>query len=154
MILNWRFGDCVKVAKLIYIIIDLLQAWVFLHAVRKSANLKSRQQCFLRKLPNIMFAYIFAYMVYPLYLDACFIITSWTTAVIMYCIVQQALEVEDLGRFCNSQLIQQNFIIQYFYLADLVCKAANLPEVFLPKCFKEQSTKVSPFQVFVLYGIV
>ena len=62
MILVWRFGDRIKIVELTYAIIDLfmLQAWAFLHAVMISANLKSRQQCFLSKPPNIMFAYISA----------------------------------------------------------------------------------------------
>ena len=42
----------------------ILQAWVSLHTVMKSTNLKSRQQHFLSKPPNIMFTYISAYMVY------------------------------------------------------------------------------------------
>ena len=63
MILIWRFGDRVNIAKLTYTIIDpsILQAWVFLHAVLKTANLKSRQQHFMSKLPNIMFANNSAY---------------------------------------------------------------------------------------------
>ena len=58
MILIWRFGDHVKIAKLTYAIIDpfILQAWVSLHTVLKTANLKSRQQRVLGKPPNIMFA--------------------------------------------------------------------------------------------------
>ena len=65
MILIWRFGEHVKIAKLTYAIIDLfiLQTWVSLHTEMKSANLKSRQQRFLSKLPNIMFANISAYTV-------------------------------------------------------------------------------------------
>ena len=68
MILIWRFGERVKIAKLTYAIINLfiLQAWVSLHTELKSANLKSRQQRFLNKLPNIMFANISAYMVIAL----------------------------------------------------------------------------------------
>ena len=55
----------VKIAKLIYAIINpfILQTWVFLHTVMKSTNLKSHQQSFLSKPPNIMFAYISTYMV-------------------------------------------------------------------------------------------
>ena len=66
MILIWQFGDCVKIAKLTYAIIDpfVLQAWVSLHTVLKTANLKSCQQRFLNKLPNIMYANNSAYMVY------------------------------------------------------------------------------------------
>ena len=47
------------------IIIDpfILQAWVFLHTIMKSANLKSRQR-FLSKPPNMMFTYISAFMGY------------------------------------------------------------------------------------------
>ena len=60
-----RFGEHIKIAKLTYAIIDpfILQAWVSLHTLLKSANLKSRQQCCLSKLPNIMFANISAYTV-------------------------------------------------------------------------------------------
>ena len=48
VILIWRFGDHVKIAKLTYAIIDpfILQAWVSIHTVLKSTNLKSRQQHF------------------------------------------------------------------------------------------------------------
>ena len=48
MILIWRFGKCIEIAKLTYAIIDpfILQAWVFLHTVLKSANFKSHQQQF------------------------------------------------------------------------------------------------------------
>ena len=65
MILIWRFGERVKIAKLTYAIIDLfiLQAWISLHTELKSTNLKSRQQRFLSKPPNIMFANISAYTV-------------------------------------------------------------------------------------------
>ena len=65
MILIWRFGKRIKIIKLTYAIIGpfILQAWVSLHTVQKSANLKSRQQRVLSKLPNIMFAYISAYTV-------------------------------------------------------------------------------------------
>ena len=68
MILIWRFGKRIKITKLPYTIIDpfLLQAWVSLHTVLKSANLKSRQQQVLRKPPNIMFTNISAYMVHDL----------------------------------------------------------------------------------------
>ena len=38
-------------------------AWVSLHTVLKTANLKSRQQRFLSKPPNIMFANNSAYTV-------------------------------------------------------------------------------------------
>ena len=41
----------------------ILQAWVFLHTVMKSTNLKSHQQRFLSIPPNMMFAYISAYTV-------------------------------------------------------------------------------------------
>ena len=63
--LIWRFGEHVKIAKLTYAIIDLfvLQAWVSLHTELKSANLKSCQQRFLSKPPNIMFVNISAYTV-------------------------------------------------------------------------------------------
>ena len=56
----------VKIAKLTYTIIDpfILQAWVSLHTVLKSASLKSRQWYFLNKPPNILFANISAYTVY------------------------------------------------------------------------------------------
>ena len=37
---------------------------VSLHTVLKTANLKSCQQCLLSKMPNIMFANYFAYMVF------------------------------------------------------------------------------------------
>ena len=62
MILIWRFGDC----QITYAIIDpfILQAWVSLHTVLKTANLKSRQHRFLSKPPNIMFANNSAYTVY------------------------------------------------------------------------------------------
>ena len=45
MILIWRFGKCIKIIKLTYAIIGpfILQAWISLHTVLKSANLKSRQ---------------------------------------------------------------------------------------------------------------
>ena len=61
----WQLSDRLKIAKLTYATIDpfILQAWVFLHTVMKSTNLKSRQQRFLRKLSNIMFANISAYTV-------------------------------------------------------------------------------------------
>ena len=61
--LIWQFGDRVEIAKVTYAIIDpfILQAWFSLHTVLKTANLKSRQQQFLSKLPNIMFANISAY---------------------------------------------------------------------------------------------
>ena len=51
-----------KIAKIMYTIIDpfTLQAWVFLHTVMKSANLKSRQQRFLSKPPNLMFTYTYS----------------------------------------------------------------------------------------------
>ena len=53
---------------LTYAIINpfILQAWVFLHAVLKSANLKSCQQRYLSKPPNIMLANISAYTVLAL----------------------------------------------------------------------------------------
>ena len=65
MILIWWFGKCIKIAKLTYTIIDpfILQAWVSLHTVLKSANLKSHQQRVLSKPPNKMFANISAYTV-------------------------------------------------------------------------------------------
>ena len=65
MILIWRFGECIKIAKLTYAIIDpfIPQAWVSLHTELKSANLKSYQQHFLSKPPNIMLANISAYTV-------------------------------------------------------------------------------------------
>ena len=65
VILIWQFGDCVKIAKLTYAIIDsfILRAWVFIYTVMKSTNLKSRQQRFLSKSSNIMAAYISAYTV-------------------------------------------------------------------------------------------
>ena len=42
MILIWQFGDRIKITKLTYGIIDLciLQAWVSLHTVLKTANFK------------------------------------------------------------------------------------------------------------------
>ena len=51
MILVWRFGDRVKIAKLTYAIIDpfVLQAWASLHTVLKPTNLKSRQQHFFEQ---------------------------------------------------------------------------------------------------------
>ena len=69
VILIWRFGDHVKITKLTYAIIDpfILQAWVSLHTVMKSTNLKSCQQHFLSKLPNIVLAYISAYTVLEIY---------------------------------------------------------------------------------------
>ena len=65
MILIWRFGECIKIAKLTYAIINpfILQAWVSLHIELKFANLKFRQQRFLSKPPNILFANISAYTV-------------------------------------------------------------------------------------------
>ena len=65
MILIWRFGDHMKIAKLSYAIIDpfILQAWVSLHTVLKTANLQSHQQHPLSKTPNIMFTNNSAYMV-------------------------------------------------------------------------------------------
>ena len=61
MLILVLFGDYVKIAKLTYTIIDpfILQAWVSLHTVKKSTNLKSHQQRFRSKLPNTMFVYIF-----------------------------------------------------------------------------------------------
>ena len=47
----------------------ILQAWVSLHAVLYTANLKSCQQRFLSKPPNIMFANTSAYTVYKLILS-------------------------------------------------------------------------------------
>ena len=54
-----------KIAKLTYANIDpfILQAWVSIHTVLKCANLKSRQQRFLSKPPNIMFTNNSAYTV-------------------------------------------------------------------------------------------
>ena len=45
VILIWRFGDRVKIVKLTYDIINpfILQAWVSLRTVLKTANLKSYQ---------------------------------------------------------------------------------------------------------------
>ena len=65
VILIWLFDYRVKIAKLTCAIIDpfILQAWVFLYTVLKATNLKSRQQRFLGKLPNIMFTNNSAYMV-------------------------------------------------------------------------------------------
>ena len=55
-VLIWHFANRAKMAKLTYTIIDpfMLQAWVFLHTLMKSTNLKSCQQRFLSKPPNIM----------------------------------------------------------------------------------------------------
>ena len=46
--LIWRFGDHVKITKLTYDIVNpfILQAWVSLYTVLKTANLKSHQQHF------------------------------------------------------------------------------------------------------------
>ena len=65
--------NCLNIAKLTYAIIDpfILQAWVSLHTVLKTANLKSCQQRFLSKPLNIMFAYISAYTVYCVVLYEC-----------------------------------------------------------------------------------
>ena len=65
MILIWRFGDHIKIAKLTYAIINpfILQAWVSLYTVLKTANLKSCQQRFLSKPPNVMFTNNSAYAV-------------------------------------------------------------------------------------------
>ena len=65
MILIWRFGDRVKISKLTYAIIYpfILQAWVSLHTVLKTANLKSHKQHFLSKPPNTMFTNNSAYIV-------------------------------------------------------------------------------------------
>ena len=41
-----------------------MQAWVSFYTVIKAANLKSCQQCFLSKLPNIMFTNISVYTAY------------------------------------------------------------------------------------------
>ena len=48
VILSWRFSDHIRIAKLTYAIIDpfILQAWVSLHTVLKTTNLKSHQQRF------------------------------------------------------------------------------------------------------------
>ena len=56
------YGKRIKIAKLTYAIIDpfILRAWVSLHTLLKSANLKFRQQRCLSKPPNIMFADISA----------------------------------------------------------------------------------------------
>ena len=66
MILIWQFGERIKIAKLTHTIIDpfTLQAWISLHTVLKSANLKSHQQRVLSEPLNIMFANISAYTVY------------------------------------------------------------------------------------------
>ena len=67
MILIWRsHKDHIKIAILTYAIIDpfILQAWVSLHTVLKTANLKSCQQRFLNKPPNIMVTNNSAYTVY------------------------------------------------------------------------------------------
>ena len=67
VILIWQFGDHIKIAKLSYAIIDpfILQAWVSLHTVLKTTNLKSHQQRLLSKTPNIMFSNNSAYTVVP-----------------------------------------------------------------------------------------
>ena len=67
MILILQFGDRVNIPKLTYTIIYpfILQAWVSLQTVLKTANLKSCQQRFLSKLPNIMLANNSAYTVCP-----------------------------------------------------------------------------------------
>ena len=88
MILIWRFSDRVKIAKLTYAIIDpfIPEAWVSLHTVLKIVNLKSRQQRFLSRPPNITFANNSAYTIYydPFaHKDVCFLlhfITSLFTA--------------------------------------------------------------------------
>ena len=51
---NYWFGDRINMARLTYTIIDpfILQAWISLHTVLKTANLKSRQQRIFNKLPN------------------------------------------------------------------------------------------------------
>ena len=49
VILIWQFGEHVKIAKSTCIIDPftcILEAWIFLHTVLKSANLKSHQQRF------------------------------------------------------------------------------------------------------------
>ena len=54
MILIWQFGDRLKITKLTDAIIDpfILQAWVSLHTVFNTANLKSRPQHVLGKPQN------------------------------------------------------------------------------------------------------
>ena len=73
MILIWQFGEHIEIAKLTYAIIDpfILQAWVFLHTVLKSANLKSCQQHCLSKPPNIMSTNISAYTVHRVFMCLC-----------------------------------------------------------------------------------
>ena len=57
-ILIWWFGESLHDSPSLY-----MQAWVSFYTVIKIANLKSRQQHFLSKLPNIIFANISAYTV-------------------------------------------------------------------------------------------
>ena len=59
MILIQRFGNRMKIAKLTY----TTSMGVSPHNIMIPANLKSRQQHFLSKPPNMMFANISAYMV-------------------------------------------------------------------------------------------
>ena len=58
---DFNLANCVKIAKLTYII--NLQAWISLHAEPKPANLKSCQQHFLSKPPNITLTNISGYTV-------------------------------------------------------------------------------------------
>ena len=64
VILIWRFSDRAKVAKLTYAIINpIYYKHGFSPCSAEIAKLKSCQQCFLSKPPNIMLAFISAYMV-------------------------------------------------------------------------------------------
>ena len=56
VILIWQFGDCIKVTKLTYAIIDpfIYYEHVFLQYSTQTVNLKSCQQQFLSKPPNTM----------------------------------------------------------------------------------------------------
>ena len=64
---DFNLAIVLKIAKLTYTITDpfILQAWGFLHTVMKNPPIKIPPQHFLSKLPNIMLAYISAYIVLP-----------------------------------------------------------------------------------------
>ena len=79
--------------KLTYAIIDpfILQAWVFLHTVLKSANLKSRQQRCLSKPSNIMSTNISAYTVHRVFMCLCTYV--WCVCVCWCCTDSHILEM-------------------------------------------------------------
>ena len=68
MILIWRFGDRVKIAKLTYAIIDPFILMGFYTYSTQNHQFKIPPTAFLNKPPNIMFAYYSAYTVVPIYI--------------------------------------------------------------------------------------